>query len=67
MMLGGGVERFGGGPVVVEERVFVLGQRGDGLRQARVEQGEVGGQGEQGERVRVWWGEEEDLEWVWLV
>lgn len=49
----------GGVPVVVEEGVFVL--FGFEAREARGEEGEVGGEGEQGEGVGEGWGEEEDL------
>lgn len=39
----GRVQRFRGSPVIVEERVFVVGEGRDGRRQAGVEQGEVTG------------------------
>lgn len=48
-----------GGPVVVEEGVFV--GVGAEAGEARGEEGEVGGQGEEGEGVGCGGGEEEDL------
>lgn len=49
-----------GGPVVVEEGVFVA--FGLEAREAGGEEGEVGGEGEEGEGVGEWGGDEEDLE-----
>lgn len=49
-----------GGPVVVEEGVFVA--FGLEAREAGGEEGEVRGEGEEGEGVGEWGGDEEDLE-----
>lgn len=49
-----------GGPVVVEEGVFVAFRLE--AREAGREEGEVGGEGEEGEGVGEWGGDEEDLE-----
>lgn len=48
------------GPVVVEEGVFVAFRLE--AREAGGEEGEVGGEGEEGEGVGKWGGDEEDLE-----
>ncbi len=72
---GGRVERDGGGPVVVEERVFLA--LGDEAGEVGGEEREVGCEREERERVGEWGGEDEDLvvwaevlargdRWLWI-
>jgi hypothetical protein len=55
-----GEERDGSVPVVVEERVFVFFRLEGG--EVGGEEGEVGGHGEESQRVGEGWGEQQDLE-----